>query len=96
MDPEHATATLVDTLSTAMMAFHACARSAEERAADQRTEAVELNIVEPKDASDEAIRHAALGTASSLGLFAKTWPEFYAFGLAVKRLALSAPRGVSK
>lgn len=39
----------------------------------------------PVDGSDDAIWRAASDTASSLGLFAATWPEFYAFGLSVKR-----------
>lgn len=50
----------------------------------------QANIVKPKDASDQAIRQAALETASRLGLFAKTWPEFYAFGLAVKAVMFDA------
>lgn len=46
--------------------------------------AVIADIVKPTDGSDDAIRRAALSTASNLQLFARTWPEFYAFGLAVK------------
>lgn len=47
----------------------------------------DAKVTAPTDASDEAIRQAACQTASGIGLFAATWPEFYAFGLAVADLS---------